>query len=720
MKRFIIFCFFFFSIIDIQGKKNILFISVDDLKPMFNSHGYDDMFTPNIDALAAKGTSFLNTSTQQAICAPSRASLLTGLYPDNTRVWDLDTQIRDENPDVVTLPQHFKNNGYYSVGLGKIFDNRSVDGSYDGISWSTQFLQGMPNQYYHNNDNGRNGYQDPEVHQAINQYNNYIASNNITSTTAKREARKLFPLSKPATEGNQDLPDDGYVDGARTNYALLKMEEAANSGKPFFLAVGFTKPHLPFVAPKKYWDMYERDNISIHPEQGRDNSIPSIAFHNNHELVNNYSDIPLNGNINEDKQRELIHGYKACVSYIDSQVGKLMLKLDELGLSENTIIVLWGDHGWHLGDHGLWIKHTNFEQAVNSPMIIYSPDHGLENNKTNSPVELLDIYPTLCDLAGVDIPDEVEGKSLSEVMIDPDYKVRYAALAQYTRMSGGKTVMGYSLRDEKYRYTKWIQMDYRSGIRYGNVIACEFYDYKIDPFEKVNRCSSESYTEIIEQFELEFKRRNIAQSNPSSFLFLNTCSQSYTAPDGNIYTDSGIYTAILEAENGMDSIVTIELTLSGQLSNNLYISDGIIYAEQQDSDYQWFKCDEDQPIDGENSKSFKPDEPGDYYVKISNPDCGEVISDCITFSYVLSVENKILHNYNLFPNPSSDELNIDLLRPYRNVEIRLVDMLGRVMIKDTYNNTSGVTLDVSSLNGQFILLVNLDGKDEEKRGVIIQ
>ena len=159
---------------------------------MFNSHGYDDMFTPNIDALAAKGTSFLNTSTQQAICAPSRASLLTGLYPDNTRVWDLDTQIRDENPDVVTLPQHFKNNGYYSVGLGKIFDNRSVDGSYDGISWSTQFLQGMPNQYYHNNDNGRNGYQDPEVHQAINQYNNYIASNNITSTTAKREARKLF------------------------------------------------------------------------------------------------------------------------------------------------------------------------------------------------------------------------------------------------------------------------------------------------------------------------------------------------------------------------------------------------------------------------------------------------------------------------------------------------------------------------------------------------
>ena len=245
----------------------------------------------------------------------------------------------------------------------------------------------------------------------------------------------------------------------------------------------------------------------------------------------------------------------------------MLSKLDELGLSENTIIVLWGDHGWHLGDHGLWIKHTNFEQAVNSPMIIYSPDHGLANNKSNSPVELLDIYPTLCDLAGIDIPNEVEGKSISQIMVDPNYKVRHAALAQYTRMSGGKRVMGYSLRDEKYRYTKWIQMDYRAGERYGNSIACEFYDYEIDPHEIINRCSNNNYSEIIDQFELEFKRRNIAQSTPSNFLEISVCGSSYTAPDNQVYTSSGIYTAILTANNGMDSVITIDLDLNGELSN---------------------------------------------------------------------------------------------------------------------------------------------------------
>ena len=720
MIRALILFFLLFSFNIINAQKNILFISVDDLKPMFNSYGHGDMITPNIDALAAKGTSFLNASTQQAICAPSRASLLTGLYPDNTRVWDLETQIRDENPNVVTLPQHFKDNGYYSVGLGKIFDNRSVDNNYDGKSWSTQFLQGMPNQYYHSNDAGKSGYQDPLVHQAINQYNSYISSNNITSTNGKREARKLFPLSKPSTEGNQDLPDDGYVDGARTNYALIKMEEAANSGKPFFLAVGYTKPHLPFVAPKKYWDMYDRSSIPIHPEQGRDSSIPSIAYHNNHELVNNYSDIPLNGNITVDKQKELIHGYKACVSYVDAQVGILLSKLDELGLSSNTIVVLLGDHGWHLGDHGLWIKHTNFEQAVSSPMIIYSPDHGLENNMTNSPVELLDIYPTLCDLAGISIPNETEGKSVKEVMNDPDHKVRHAALAQYTRMSNGKRVMGYSLRDERYRYTKWIQMDYRNGERYGPTIACEFYDYEIDSFEKINRCSDDTYSDIIAGFELEFKRRNIAQSSPSNFLSVTTCGQSYTAPDNSTYSESGIYTAKLVADNGMDSVITIELILDGQLSDNVYVSNGQLVAEQQESDYQWYTCSDNLLIDGQNSISFQPEESGGYYVIISHPDCGVVQSECVSFNQVLSTEREKLKNYNLFPNPVGDILSIDLNRSYEDISLKLVDISGKIFLKGSYKNKSEIKLNVSNLKGQFIFLINLDGDEQKKTNLIIQ
>ena len=720
MKRFLLSFFLLFPLTFLSAQKNILFISVDDLKPMFKSYGHQDMITPNIDALAAKGTSFLNTSTQQAICAPSRASLLTGLYPDNTRVWDLETQIRDENPNVVTLPQHFKNNGYYSVGLGKIFDSRSVDNGYDSKSWSTQFLQGMPNQYYFSNDAGKSGYQDPLVHQAINQYNSYISSNNITSFNGKREARKLFPLCKPSTEGNQDLPDDGYVDGARTNYAMIKMEEAANSGKPFFLAVGYTKPHLPFVAPKKYWDLYDRNNISIHPEQGRDSSIPSIAFHNNHELVNSYSDIPINGNITIDKQKELIHGYKACVSYVDAQVGKLLSKLDELGLSDNTIIVLWGDHGWHLGDHGLWIKHTNFEQAVSSPMIIYSPDHGIENNKTNSPVELLDIYPTLCDLAGISIPSEVEGRSIKKVMSDPNHKVRHAALAQYTRMSGGKRVMGYSLRDERYRYTKWVQMDYRSGERYGNTIACELYDYEIDYDEKINRCSDSNYSNIIDQFELEFKRRNIAQSSPSSFISVSTCSESYIAPDNNEYFESGIYTASLVAKNGMDSIITIELSLDGQLTNNVYDSEGKLYAEQLDSDYQWYDCSNNQAISGETSRSFQPKESGSYYVIISDPNCGQVQSECISYNQVLSIERKEIKNYSLFPNPVDKNLHIHLDKVYKEIKIKLVDVTGKTFDNKEFKNKSKVSVDVSRLTGQFVFLISLDGVEQKKTSIIIQ
>ena len=706
---------------NIFSQKNILFIAVDDLKPMFNSYGYNNIITPNIDALAAKGTLFSNASNQQSICSASRASILTGLYPDQTRVWDLNTLIRDENPDVTTLPQHFKNKGYYSVGLGKIFDSRSVDNSFDGASWSTQFRQGMQNQYYHNNDMGRSGYQDPAVHASDNLYDKYISDNNITSLSGKREARKLYPMSNPATEGNQDLPDDGYVDGARTNYAFEKMEEAATSGKPFFLAVGYTKPHLPFVAPKKYWDLYERNSIQIHPEQGRDSSIPGIAFHNNHELVNNYSDIPFNSNLSSAKQKELIHGYKACVSYIDAQVGKLMSKLDELNLSENTVVVLWGDHGWHLGDHSLWIKHTNFEQAVRSPLIIYSPDDGLQNNISHSPVELIDIFPTLCDLTGIDKPDGIEGKSLKSVMVDPTYKVRYAALSQYPRMNGGNRHMGYTLRDERYRYTKWIQMDYYDGERYGPTFKCELYDYEIDSFETKNRCSDQSYLSVIDSLEYEFKRRNIAQNTPSNFLEISSCGSSYTAPDSQVYTESGIYTAILIAENGMDSVITIELDLNGGLSNNVIVNEGTVTAEQQGATYQWYDCTTNEPIDNAINQTYQPQDAGSFYVEITQSECGTVTSSCVSVDLVLGLENNINKNITVYPNPVvSGILNINWKKNAENAEIKLLGLSGRTLINSNFNNTSSAQLNVSKFSGTFLLKVNLDDKFEKNILVTIQ
>ncbi len=713
---------FFLLIFESNAQKNILFIAVDDLKPMINSYGYDDMITPSIDAIASKGTIFKNASNQQSVCAPSRASLLTGLYPDQTRVWDLNTLIRDENPDVITLPQYFKNNGYYSVGLGKIFDNRSVDSNYDGISWSTQFLQGMPNNYYHDNDMGRSGYQDPAVHSAINQYNQYISANNITTVDGKREARKLYPLSKPATEGSQDLPDNAYVDGARTEYAMLKMDEAANSGKPFFLAVGYSKPHLPFVAPKSYWDLYDREDIEIHPEQGRDSSIPNIAYHNNHELVNSYSDIPFDSNLSPDKQKELIHGYKACVSYIDAQIGKLLSKLDQLGLSENTIIVLWGDHGWHLGDHALWIKHTNFEQAVRSPLIIYSPNIDKPNNISNSPVELLDIFPTLCELTGLEIPSYIEGKSLKPIMENPDHKVRFAALSQYIRTSNSRPHMGYTLRNERYRYTKWIQMDYRSGERYGPTEVCELYDYEVDVHETVNRCLDPSYSDIKSQFELEFKKRNIAQNSPSSYFYITTCADSYTAPDDKVYNENGIYTATLEANNGLDSVVTIELLFNNQLSNVVYELEGVLSAEQQESTYQWYNCENNQPILGQVSQTFQPEESGNYYVKINHSNCGEVTSDCISFTYneILNLEPGYLKDYIIFPNPADKILNFKTYSNYNSINIQLVDVLGKVVLEKNLFRKTIFEIDVSKLSGKFIVNVILDKKESKSSVVIIQ
>jgi hypothetical protein len=263
-------------------------------------------------------------------------------------------------------------------------------------------------------------------------------------------------------------------------------------------------------------------------------------------------------------------------------------------------------------------------------------------------------------------------------------------------------------------------MDYRNGERYGSTIACEFYDYEIDYFEKVNRCSDDTYSDIIAGFELEFKRRNIAQSSPSNFLSVTTCGQSYTAPDNSVYSESGIYTASLLAENGMDSVITIELILDGQLSDNVYMSDGQLFAEQQESSYQWYSCSDNLPVDGQNSISFQPEESGIYYVIISHPDCGEVQSECVSFNQVLSTEKEKLKNYNLFPNPVGETLNIDLDRSYENISLKLIDVSGKVFLKGSYKNKSKIKLDVSNLKGQFVFLISIDGNEQRKTSLIIQ
>ena len=437
-----------------RNKSNVLFIAVDDLKPILGCYGDKKVKTPNIDRLAKEGTVFLNNHCQQAVCAPSRASLLSGLRPDKTQVWDLKTLIRDKNPEIVTMPQYFKKNGYQTAAVGKIFDLRSVDNKHDEVSWT------VPYQY-------------------------------------PGGSRWMISKERVSTE-IVDQPEDNFMDGTIVNRGLELLRKFSSDDKPFFLAVGFKKPHLPFVAPKKYWDMYDRDEFEIHPFQKQAANAPEFAFQPGWELRNGYSDVDEKAAISEAKQKELIHGYYACVSFIDALVGKLLDALDSLGLKDNTSIVLWGDHGWHLGDHDMWCKHTNFEQSTRSPLILSDPNikGGIQNS---SPTEFVDIFPTLCELAHIKTPSNVDGVSLVPLMKQKVTSVKKYAVSQFHRQISKDKMMGYALRTERYRYVEWVDIDYRKLKPYSEskIVAQELYDYQKDPLETESLVDKPEYETVM-------------------------------------------------------------------------------------------------------------------------------------------------------------------------------------------------------------------------------
>ncbi len=481
-------------------KPNVLFIAVDDLKPILGCYGDTTVKTPQIDRLAARGTTFLNAHCQQAVCGPSRASLLTGLGPDRTGVWDLKTRMRDVHPDVLALPQYFRQHGYETVGMGKIYDPRCVDGdkTMDKPSWSRPYVQ-IPS-----NPDGEYGLLNPELIADIRKRKRAAQAEGITNWS---KVRKMIG-GTPATEGSEDVPDNAYYDGLLADTAVDTLKELAVKDQPFFLAVGFKKPHLPFVAPKKYWDLYDRGQFSPHPFQEMPANAPAFAFQDSWELRNGtYKDGPKTGPIPDETQTRLIHGYYACVSYIDAQVGKLLDALEASGKAEQTVIVLWGDHGWHLGDHGMWCKHTNYEQATRAPLIFAAPQVGQRGAKSQSPVDFIDIFPTLCALAGLPVPEVLEGKSLVPILNDADAMVKEVALSQYHRNDGGKPVMGYAYRSKRYRYIEWVQKDFYAGETAGPVVARELYDYEKDPMEKRNRIDDPSYAPVVEQMQKSARAR---------------------------------------------------------------------------------------------------------------------------------------------------------------------------------------------------------------------
>lgn len=465
-------------------KKNILMIAVDDMKPLIGCYGDELAITPNMDQLAANGIVFTSAYCQEAVSAPTRASLLTGLCPDRTKVWDLKTLIRTQNPDIITLPQYLKSYGYTTVGIGKIFDPRSVDHKKDILSWSIPF---MDHSQYFNKDYGEPLFKEYQSEEVRIEYD---------KRKGKTNGQKLSKIIKPSSECI-DIPDDAYTDGAVANGAIHFLENY-NSEKPFFLAVGFKKPHLPFCAPKKYWDLYRRNDMPLAEFRRRAEYSPSIAYHKSSEL-HSYSDIPPlysysdieNTIIPDYKAKELIHGYYACISYTDAQIGKVIDALRKSGKAENTIIILWGDHGWHLGDHGLWNKHSNFEQATRVPFILLDPAKG--NKVVTSPVEFLDIFPIICELIDVNIPSWLDGTSLVPMIDSCSQDSKKYAVSQYPR--GNK--MGYSIRNERYRYTIWVDWSDKKT-KPDMVYAEELYDYLEDPNETINVIDERQYNEVLQ------------------------------------------------------------------------------------------------------------------------------------------------------------------------------------------------------------------------------
>lgn len=466
----------------IDENPNVLFVIVDDLRPELGCYGNAEIKTPNIDAFAQKAMVFKRAFCQAAACAPSRASVMLGMRPDSTRVWSLGEKFREIWPNAVTLPQHFHKFGYYTVSLGKIFHNHMPD----RISFDEPDLR--PAEYATPEMIDR----DPESFYYDEELKKELAEVRAIRLQKNPNAYAGGWAYGRSTEA-ADAPDNAFYDGAQTDLALQTLERLKGKKQPFFMALGYYRPHLPFVAPKKYWDLYDRDGISPATNPYLPKDSPPMAMNSAYELTAcydlEYVKHPSIYQLPEETARLLKHGYYACVSYVDACFGKLMAGLKELGLEENTIVVVWGDHGWKLGEHGSWCKQTNYNIDTRVPLFIYDPRDTAESHETEALVELVDLFPTLCDLVGIDIPDYVEGESLKPLLKNPSRELKSAVFSQYHQRPkvtpDGKRYMGYSMVTDKYHYVEWYFWDDENKIRKAYV-ARELYDNENDPEENIN------------------------------------------------------------------------------------------------------------------------------------------------------------------------------------------------------------------------------------------
>jgi len=425
-------------------KSNILFIAVDDLRPELGCYDHTWIQSPNIDKLASGGVVFNRAYCQVPVCGASRASLLTGLRPTPERFYDYKTAVDTDVPWARTLPQEFKENGYHCISNGKVFHHNedAAERSWSESPWR------------------------PYLDNLI-----FLNVESFKMVGGERTRGPIFELA--------DVPDNAYGDGMVADKTIEDLKRMKKSGKSFFLACGFSKPHLPFYAPKKYWDLYDSEQIAVadnryRPQNAPESLVGSREIHYYHNRNIEYN--------SDDWHRKMRHGYYACVSYVDAQVGRVLQTLDELGLRENTIVILWGDHGWHLGEHNFWSKHNLMNLATNSPMIVAGP--GIkQGEKSHRLVEFVDIYPSLCDLAGIKTGNQdLQGTSFKPLLSDPQLPWKKAAFSEYGPGRGVIT--------ERYNYAEFENGE--------NML----YDLQTDAAENVNISQSEDNKELVQQLSI--------------------------------------------------------------------------------------------------------------------------------------------------------------------------------------------------------------------------
>jgi iduronate 2-sulfatase len=462
MKTGLLSALLFVSVFNLRAadKPNILLLLVDDLKPTIGCYGDEAAITPNIDRLAARGMRFDAAYCNQAVCAPSRFTLMLGSHSTSTGLYGLGSPLRQILPDAVTLPQYFSAHGYRTESLGKVFHiGHGNEG--DPASFSVPHFKDKVIEYV-----------DPDS----------TDGGKLTREEAlftNQQLGNIRALPRGAAFESPVAEDEDYADGRVAAETIKRLQAAKNrcdkKGTPFFIASGFVRPHLPFSAPKKYWDMYDPDKLPKPVNEDFPKDAPSAALKRGGEIAA-YKPIPTDRPIDKALQQELIHGYYASTTFADAQIGKVLDELDRLDLSRNTIVVLWGDHGFHLGDLGIWTKHTNYEQANRIPIILVAPGVAAPGSATTQPAGSVDIYPTLAELAGLPAPkgpQPMDGISLVPVLKNPAERVRNHAFHAYP-----KSMLGRAIRTERYRMVEWSR---------GDEVAYELYDYQEDPHETANQ-----------------------------------------------------------------------------------------------------------------------------------------------------------------------------------------------------------------------------------------